>query len=55
MARLLSCPHCHAEFGFEEWAKAASCPSCGRRVSFFEANGQAARQSGAPDQAEQAF
>ena len=55
MARLLSCPHCHAEFGFEEWAKAASCPSCGRRVSFFEANGQAARQSGAPDQAEQVF
>ncbi len=45
MARLLSCPHCHAEFGFEEWAKAASCPACGRRVSFFEASGQAASQS----------
>ena len=48
MARLLSCPHCHAEFGFEEWAKAASCPACGQRVSFFEANGRAAPQSAAP-------
>jgi hypothetical protein len=55
MARLLSCPHCHAEFGFEEWAKAASCPTCGQRVSFFEANGRAAPQSAAPAPAEAAF
>ena len=55
MARLLSCPHCHAEFGFEEWAKAASCPTCGQRVSFFEANGGAAPQSFAPASAEAAL
>ena len=55
MARLLSCPHCHAEFGFEDWAKAASCPTCGQRVSFFEANGRAASQSAAPAPAETAF
>jgi hypothetical protein len=60
MARLLSCPHCHAEFGFEEWAKAASCPTCGQRVSFFEANGRAAPQPAAsepaaPASAEDAF
>lgn len=56
MARLLSCPHCHAEFGFEDWAKAASCPTCGQRVSFFEANGRAAAsQSAAPAPAETAF
>jgi hypothetical protein len=51
MARLLSCPHCHAEFGFEEWAKAASCPTCGQRVSFFEANSRAAPQSAASEPA----
>jgi len=55
MARLLSCPHCHAEFAFEEWAKAASCPKCGQRVSFFEANGGAAPQSFAPASAEAAL
>jgi hypothetical protein len=53
--RLLSCPHCHAEFGFEEWAKAATCPTCGRRVSFFEANGRSAARSAAPAPAETAF
>ena len=42
MARLLNCPHCHAEFPFEDWAKAASCPACGQRLSFFEASAQAA-------------
>lgn len=42
MARLLSCPHCHAEFAFEDWAKAATCPACGKRLSFFEASAQAA-------------
>jgi hypothetical protein len=41
MARLLSCPHCHADFGFDDWAKATSCPACGRRLSFFEASAQA--------------
>jgi len=39
MARTLTCPHCQAEFTFEDWSKAASCPSCGRRVSFFAASG----------------
>jgi len=42
MARLLSCPLCRAEFSFDDWAKATSCPACGRRLSFFEASGQAA-------------
>jgi hypothetical protein len=42
MARLLSCPHCRADFGFEQWALATSCPACGLRLSFFEASGQAA-------------
>src|ERR1035437_5913699 len=55
MARLLSCPHCHAEFGFEDWAKAASCPTCGQRVIFFEANGRATSQSAAPAPAETAL
>jgi hypothetical protein len=41
MARLLNCPHCHAEFGFDDWAKATSCPACGLRLSFFEASAQA--------------
>jgi hypothetical protein len=36
MARLLSCPHCRAEFAFDEWARGASCPACGRRLSFLE-------------------
>ena len=36
MARLLSCPHCRAEFAFDQWARSASCPACGRRLSFLE-------------------
>ncbi len=36
MARLLSCPHCRAEFAFDEWARGASCPACGLRLSFLE-------------------
>jgi hypothetical protein len=36
MARLLSCPHCRAEFAFDAWARGASCPACGRRLSFLE-------------------
>ena len=40
MARPLSCPECHKDFTFEQWAKAASCPHCGVRVSFFRASGQ---------------
>ena len=36
MARLLSCPHCRAEFAFDDWARGASCPACGRSLSFLE-------------------
>ena len=50
MARLLSCPLCRAEFSFDDWAKATSCPACGRRLSFFEASGQAAPAGAAPAQ-----
>lgn len=41
MARLLSCPHCRAQFSFDDWARATSCPACARRLSFFEASSQA--------------
>ena len=44
MARLLGCPHCRAEFTFDDWARATACPACGLRLSFFEASGQAARR-----------
>ncbi|HMK92972.1 MAG TPA: hypothetical protein VK576_08235 [Thermoleophilia bacterium] len=40
MAHPLTCPHCQAEFGFDDWSKTASCPACGRRVSFFAATGR---------------
>ena len=30
MARLLSCPHCRAEFTFDDWARGTSCPACGQ-------------------------
>ena len=42
MARLLGCPHCRAEFSFDQWAKASSCPACGARLSFFEASARVA-------------
>ena len=50
MATPLTCPHCQAQFGFDDWSKTASCPACGRRVSFFAATGRpepGGRQSGA--------
>jgi len=40
VATALTCPHCQAQFGFDDWSKAASCPACGRRVSFFAASGR---------------
>jgi len=43
MATLLTCPHCHVEFTFDEWSKTASCPVCRRRVSFFAASGSGSR------------
>jgi DNA-directed RNA polymerase subunit RPC12/RpoP len=46
MARLLSCPQCRAEFAFDEWARGASCPACGRRLSFLEL-GRVDRQTAA--------
>lgn len=42
MPRLLHCPHCLAEFPFADWQRAATCPRCERRLSFFEASGQVA-------------
>jgi len=42
MARLLACPYCRADFTFDDWARGTACPACGRRLSFFEASGQAA-------------
>jgi hypothetical protein len=39
MARPLQCPYCLTEFPFADWQRAASCPSCGRPLSFFEASG----------------
>ncbi len=38
MSRPLGCPHCRAEFSFDDWARARACPSCRRRLSFFEAS-----------------
>ncbi|HUK78095.1 MAG TPA: hypothetical protein VL117_10925, partial [Thermoleophilia bacterium] len=37
----LGCPHCRAEFSFDDWARARSCPSCRRSLSFFEASAAA--------------
>jgi hypothetical protein len=48
MARLLSCPHCRAEFTFDDWARTTSCPACARRLSFFEASSQTAPVAGPP-------
>jgi hypothetical protein len=48
VARLLHCPYCQAEFPFADWQRAATCPSCDRRLSFFEATGQAAPDVTAP-------
>ncbi len=42
MARLLSCPHCRAQFTFDDWARGTSCPACAKPLSFFEASSQAA-------------
>ena len=42
MARLLSCPHCRAQFSFDDWARGTSCPACAKPLSFFEASSQAA-------------
>jgi hypothetical protein len=41
VSRPLGCPHCRAEFSFDDWARARSCPSCRRRLSFFEASAAA--------------
>ena len=41
MSRSLGCPHCRAEFSFDDWARARSCPSCRRSLSFFEASAAA--------------
>jgi hypothetical protein len=41
VARLLHCPHCGAEFPFSAWQRAATCPNCDRRLTFFEAVGSA--------------
>ena len=46
MARLLHCPYCLADFPFADWQRAATCPSCDRRLTFFEASGQAAPAGG---------
>ena len=46
MATALTCPHCQAQFGFDDWSKAASCPACGRRVSFFAASGRPEPEGG---------
>jgi hypothetical protein len=54
VARLLSCPHCRAEFAFEDWARAAACPACGQRLSFFEASAQAAPPDAGRDPAQPA-
>jgi hypothetical protein len=37
----LHCPHCGAEFPFSAWQRAATCPNCDRRLTFFEAVGSA--------------
>ncbi len=41
MARLLSCPHCRAQFSFDDWARGTSCPACAKPLSFFDASSQA--------------
>jgi len=41
VSRQLGCPHCRAEFSFDDWAKARSCPSCRRQLSFFEVSAAA--------------
>jgi hypothetical protein len=41
MARLLSCPHCRAQFSFDDWARGTSCPACAKPLNFFEASSQA--------------
>ena len=41
MSRLLACPHCNTQFSFDDWARARECPSCRRRLSFFEASAAA--------------
>ena len=51
MSRLLGCPQCRAEFAFDDWARARSCPACGRQLTFFEASAAAppaAPASGVP-------